>query len=85
MLCFGVPCFAGAIDDEEKRNQGSIRFLKQALVDRPDQERRVVNFKRLALTDFKIDVPRLAKKKVLSEAFTSAGSATRKLDACKCN
>ena len=45
----------------------------QALIDRPDEERRVINFKRLALTDIKIDVPRLAKKKVLTEAFTSAG------------
>ena len=33
----------------------------------------MINFKRLALTDIKIDVPRLAKKKVLKEAFTSAG------------
>lgn len=45
----------------------------QALVDRPDEVRRVINFKRLALTDHKVDIPRLAKKKVLSEALSSAG------------
>lgn len=45
----------------------------QALVDRPDEVRRVMNFKRLALTDIKLDIPRLAKKKVLSEALSTAG------------
>ncbi|CAK0736848.1 hypothetical protein CVIRNUC_000813 [Coccomyxa viridis] len=41
----------------------------RALVDRPDEVRRMVTFKRLALTDFKIDIPRLAKKKVLTAAL----------------
>lgn len=45
----------------------------QALVDRPDEVRRVMNFKRLALTDLKVDIPRLAKKKVLSEALSTSG------------
>ena len=49
-----------------------IRFV-QALVDRPDEERRVISFRRLALTDLKIDVPRLAAKKVLTKAFTDEG------------
>jgi large subunit ribosomal protein L14e len=44
----------------------------RALVDRPDEVRRVINFKRLALTDIKLDIPRLAKKKVLSEALSTA-------------
>ena len=45
----------------------------QALVDRPDEVRRMVNFKRMVLTDFKIDIPRLAKKKVLTAALEESG------------
>lgn len=37
----------------------------RALIDRPDEIRRVESFRRLSLTDFKIDIPRLAKKSVL--------------------
>ncbi len=47
--------------------------LLQALVDAPGQARRVVNFKRLALTDLKIDIPRLAAKKVVVAKFAEAG------------
>ena len=32
-----------------------------------------MNFKRMALTDFKIDIPRLAKKKVLTAALEESG------------
>ena len=46
----------------------------QALVDRPDMVRRQINFKRLVLTDFKIDIPRLAKKKVLTAALEESGA-----------
>ena len=46
----------------------------QALVDRPDETRRVMNFKRLALTDHKLDVPRLAKKKAIKKALESNGA-----------
>ena len=46
----------------------------QALVDRPEEIRRVINFKRLAITDLKIDIPRLAKKKVLKEALETSGA-----------
>ena len=46
----------------------------QALVDRPDMVRRQMNFKRLVLTDFKIDIPRLAKKKVLTAALEESGA-----------
>jgi ribosomal protein L14E/L6E/L27E len=42
-------------------------------VDRPDEVRRIVNFKRLQLTDFKIDIPRVAKKKVLAAALEESG------------
>ena len=35
--------------------------------------RRQMNFKRLVLTDFKIDIPRLAKKKVLTAALEESG------------
>ena len=45
----------------------------QALVDRPDEVRRIVNFKRLQLTDYKIDIPRIAKKKVLAAALEESG------------
>mmetsp|Transcript_19260 Transcript_19260/g.33234 ORF Transcript_19260/g.33234 Transcript_19260/m.33234 type:complete len:144 (+) Transcript_19260:38-469(+) len=44
----------------------------RALVDAPAQARRVVNFKRLALTDMKIDLPRLASKKVVTAKFAEA-------------
>lgn len=33
-----------------------------------------MNFKRLQLTDLKVEIPRLASKKVLTEAFSSAGA-----------
>ena len=50
-----------------------LAFTVQALVDRPDEVRRMVNFKRMVLTDFKIDIPRLAKKKVLTAALEESG------------
>ncbi|KAI3429651.1 hypothetical protein D9Q98_005736 [Chlorella vulgaris] len=43
-----------------------------ALVDFPGQTRRVISFKRLALTDFTIDIPRLAKKSVLTKAIAES-------------
>ena len=48
----------------------------QALVDRPDEVRRVINFKRLAITDLKVDIPRLAKKSVLKEALATSGASS---------
>lgn len=45
----------------------------QALIDRPDVVRRVENFKRLTLTDFKLDIPKLAKKKALKAALDENG------------
>ena len=35
----------------------------------------MVNFKRMVLTDFKIDIPRLAKKKVLTAALEESGES----------
>jgi large subunit ribosomal protein L14e len=49
----------------------------RALVDAPEIVRTVVNFKRLTLTDIKIDVRRLAKKKELKEAI-EAGEVHKK-------
>ena len=45
----------------------------QAVVDRPDETRRVIPFKRLILTDFKCDLTRLAKKKELQQALDESG------------
>lgn len=44
----------------------------RALVDAPDMVRVAMNFKRLSLTDIKIDIPRMPKKKQLTEAIESA-------------
>ena len=44
----------------------------RALVDAPGQTRRVVNFKRLAITDLKIDITRMAAKKVITAKFAEA-------------
>ncbi|MBA0557745.1 hypothetical protein Golob_014792, partial [Gossypium lobatum] len=44
----------------------------EALVDAPDMVRGQMNFKRLQLTDFKIDIPRVPKKKTLVEAMEKA-------------
>lgn len=49
--------------------------VAQALVDFPEQERRVVNFKRLAITDFKVDIKRHAVKKDLKKALADAGES----------
>ena len=47
----------------------------QALIDHPDEVRRPINFKRLALTDYKVDIPRQAKKTVLKSALEESGGA----------
>lgn len=44
----------------------------QALVDAPDMVRGQMNFKRLSLTDIKIDIPRIPKKKTLIAAMEAA-------------
>ncbi|KAG2722030.1 hypothetical protein I3843_02G095700 [Carya illinoinensis] len=45
----------------------------RALVDAPDMVRSQMNFKRLSLTDIKIDIKRVPKKKELLEAMEKAG------------
>ena len=47
------------------------------MIDRPDEERRVISFNRLRLTDLKIEIPRLAAKKVLAQAFADGGTFHR--------
>ena len=47
----------------------------QALVDAPDMVRRQMNFKRLSLTDIKIDIKRVPKKKDLNAAIESGGKS----------
>ncbi len=42
-------------------------------MDAPGEVRRTVPFKRLALTDLKVNIPRLAKKSVLTKALEDAG------------
>nr|CAD1843689.1 unnamed protein product [Ananas comosus var. bracteatus] len=44
----------------------------RALVDAPDMVRCQMNFKRLSLTDIKIDIPRIPKKKSLIAAMEAA-------------
>ncbi|KAF6145611.1 hypothetical protein GIB67_037644 [Kingdonia uniflora] len=44
----------------------------RGLVDAPDMVRCQMNFKRLTLTDFKIDIGRIPKKKTLIEALDAA-------------
>ena len=43
------------------------------MIDRPDETRRVENYKRFQLTDYKIDIPKLAKKKALKAALEKDG------------
>jgi large subunit ribosomal protein L14e len=47
--------------------------MLQALVDYPDMVRTQLNLKRLSLTDIKIDIKRVPKKKTLIEAIEAAG------------
>lgn len=42
-------------------------------MDAPGRVRDVVNLRRLTLTDYKVDIPRLAPKKKLNEEFSKAG------------
>lgn len=48
---------------------------KQALCDAPGMVRQVINFKQLAVTPMKIEIPRIAKKKVLLGAWKEAGES----------
>ncbi len=41
-------------------------------MDSPTTTRRSINFKRLSITDLKVDIPRLAKKAVLKKALEEA-------------
>ncbi|KAJ1692421.1 hypothetical protein LUZ63_009119 [Rhynchospora breviuscula] len=49
----------------------------RALVDAPDMVRCQINFKRLALTDIKIDIPKVPNKKTLVAAMEAADVKNR--------
>ncbi|XP_075091554.1 large ribosomal subunit protein eL14y-like [Nicotiana tabacum] len=49
----------------------------RALADAPDMLRSHINFKRLSLTDIKIDIKRISKKKTLVEATEAADVKTK--------
>lgn len=51
-----------------------MHFVDQALVDAPDMIRSQINFKRLSLTDIKIDIKRVPKKTTLIKAMEEAGN-----------
>lgn len=44
-------------------------------MDAPDMTRCQINFKRLSLTDIKIDIKRVPKKSILIKAMEEAGNA----------
>ena len=46
----------------------------RALVDSPDLVRAAMNFKKLSLTDIKVEIPRMPKKKQLADAVEAAGT-----------
>ncbi|KAK8935815.1 hypothetical protein KSP39_PZI012854 [Platanthera zijinensis] len=49
----------------------------RALIDAPDMVRGQINFKRLSLTDIKIDIPRIPKKSNLISAMEAADVKNR--------
>jgi ribosomal protein L14E/L6E/L27E len=51
-----------------------MHSIDQALVDAPDMVRCQINFKRLSLTDIKIDIKRVPKKSTLIKAMEEAGN-----------
>ena len=51
-----------------------LHCVNQALVDAPDMVRCQMNFKRLSLTDIKIDIKRVPKKTTLIKAMEEAGN-----------
>ena len=51
-----------------------MHSVDQALVDAPDMVRCQINFKRLSLTDIKIDIKRVPKKTTLIKAMEEAGN-----------
>ena len=55
---------------------GLSSLCLQALVDAPDMVRTQMNFKRLSLTDLKVDIKRVPKKKDLLQAMEAAGGRT---------
>ncbi|XP_016476709.1 large ribosomal subunit protein eL14-like [Nicotiana tabacum] len=54
-----------------------VIYQNRALVDALDMVRSQINFKRLSLTDIKIDIKRIPKKKTLVEAMEAADVKTK--------
>ena len=79
MHCLGLGGHQASHLRMNSLHHSEVSLLPQALVDRPEEIRRVINFKRLAITDLKVDIPRLAKKKVLKEALETSGACHTKL------
>jgi hypothetical protein len=50
-----------------------LSFSLRVLVDSPEMTRKVESLRRLSLTDQKVEIPRLASKKVLSAKLTESG------------
>ena len=50
-------------------------MLLKVLVDAPDMVRGQMNLKRLSLTDIRIDIEKVPKKKTLIDAMEAAGMA----------
>lgn len=50
--------------------------LPQALVDSVGERRKVMNFKRLSITDYKVDIKRHCSEKDLSKALGDAGECS---------
>ncbi|CAL4944285.1 unnamed protein product [Urochloa decumbens] len=63
--------------DQNRAFIASLHYLNQALVDAPDMVRCQMNFKRLSLTDIKIDIKRVPKKTTLIKAMEEADVKTK--------
>lgn len=68
---FAPDTYLDTITDTE-----ALICLSQALVDAPDMVRSQMNFKRLSLTDIKIDIKRIPRKSSLIKAMQEAGRHT---------
>ncbi|THU43892.1 hypothetical protein C4D60_Mb02t01630 [Musa balbisiana] len=65
-------CIWGIVPSIPQSFEFGLDSHLKALVDSPDMVRGQINFKRLSLTDIKIDIPRVPKKKTLVDAMEAA-------------
>lgn len=68
--CHAPPASTAAIGVLTAR----LLHVLQALIDSPEITRTVINFKRLTLLDFNVEIERTPKKPALIEAFKKAGA-----------